>query len=133
MTIAELEQIAVNVPLVVAGHLSRSPAFDTVAADDQLGAKLVVEHLVALGHKRIAFVMNGDGQRDETGPEYHRLRCFERAMSSHGLDSDAIVLESRLRLDSGFDAVGQSYDMNRPPTAVHGGADIVTHTSPDFS
>lgn len=38
LSIAELEQVAVNVPLVIVGHHSRSEAFDTVAADDELGA-----------------------------------------------------------------------------------------------
>lgn len=125
MTIAELEQIAVNIPLVVVGHHSRSQAFDTVAADDQLGSQLVVDHLVELGHRRIAFVMHANGRGDEARPECHRLHGFERAMSKHGLDSEAVVLDSRWSLDGGRDAARQIDAMDWPPTAVHAGADIV--------
>jgi LacI family transcriptional regulator len=85
MTLAELEKIAVNVPLVVVGHHSRSKAFDTVTADDGLGAQLVVDHLVELGHRRIAFVMHANGRGDQTRPECHRLDVFRQAMTNLGI------------------------------------------------
>jgi LacI family transcriptional regulator len=125
MSIAELEQIALSIPLVVVGHHSQSPAFDTVAADDERGAQLVVDHLVELGHRRIAFVMHEDGRGDEARPESHRLHGFERAMSHHGLASGAIVVDSRWSLDGGQDAARQINALDSPPTAVHAGADIV--------
>lgn len=125
MTAAELENIAMNIPLVVVGHHSRSHAFDTVAADDKLGAQLVVDHFVELGHRRIAFVMHADGRGDASRPECHRLQGFERAMSRHGLDREAIVIDSRWNLDGGKEAARQIAALNAPPTAVHAGADIV--------
>lgn len=125
MTAAELEQIALTIPLVVVGHHSRSHAFDTVAADDDLGAQLVIDHLVELGHRRIAFVMHADGRGDNSRPECQRLQGFELAMSRHGLGREAIVIDSRWNLDGGRDAARQVAALNSPPTAVHAGADIV--------
>lgn len=125
LTIAELEQIAVDVPLVVVGHHSPSKTFDTVTADDGLGAQLVVDHLVELGHRRIAFVMHANGRGDETRPECHRFDGFRRAMTRHGLDSEAVVLDSRWSLDGGRDAARQIGAFDSPPTAVYAGADIV--------
>lgn len=107
MNTAKLEQIAVNVRLVVVGQHSRSQTFDTVTADDELGAQLVVDHLVEHGHRRIAFVMHANGRGDETRQECHRLHGFRRAMTRYGLDSEAIVLDSRWSLDGGRDAARQ--------------------------
>lgn len=124
MAVVELEQIAANVPLVVVGHHSHSPAFDTVAADDELGAQLVVDHLVQLGHQRIAFVMHADGRQDETRAECHRLAGFHRAMDGHGLARDAVVIDSRWSLEGGRDAAQKIAALESPPTAVYAGADI---------
>ncbi|KHK97806.1 LacI family transcriptional regulator [Microbacterium mangrovi] len=42
-------------PLVIAGTRAQAaPDTDSVANDDRLGARLAVEHLLALGHRRIA-------------------------------------------------------------------------------
>lgn len=50
-----LERIGRRVPLVVVGRLpEKVSGIDTVANHDELGAKLAVEHLVSLGHTRIA-------------------------------------------------------------------------------
>lgn len=125
ITTAELEQIAMNIPLVVVGHHNRSHAFDTVAADDERAAQLVVDHLVEIGHRRIAFVMHADGRGDATRPECHRLQGFELSMSRHGLAGEAIVIDSRWNLDGGKEAVRQIAALNSPPTAVHAGSDIV--------
>lgn len=49
-----LEHVASAVPTVVAGRHGSSPVYDTVVDDDVEGASLVVGHLAALGHRRIA-------------------------------------------------------------------------------
>jgi LacI family transcriptional regulator len=122
--IAELERIAARVPLAIVGLHSRSTAFDTVSSDDEHGAQLVVEHLVTLGHRRIAFVMHSLGRGDETRPEFRRLAGFERAMRTHGLADEAIVLDASWSLDGGYEAARQINLLEPAPTAVFAGADI---------
>ncbi|HEY7283745.1 MAG TPA: LacI family DNA-binding transcriptional regulator, partial [Actinomycetota bacterium] len=51
---ARILAAASAVPLVLVAR--RSPSVDSVANDDRLGARLAVEHLVALGHRRLAHV-----------------------------------------------------------------------------
>jgi DNA-binding LacI/PurR family transcriptional regulator len=53
---AELRELAdrVTVPMVALGASQRSPAFDVVRSAGDIGIALAVEHLVALGHRRIA-------------------------------------------------------------------------------
>ncbi|MFE1500461.1 LacI family DNA-binding transcriptional regulator, partial [Streptomyces albidoflavus] len=52
----EVLATAVVTPTVVIGHHDTSDAHDSVVDADDLGAGLVVDHLVALGHRDIALV-----------------------------------------------------------------------------
>ena len=45
------------------GRHGQSAAYDTVADDDTAGAQLIVNHLVDLGHRRIAHI-----EHHETDP-----------------------------------------------------------------
>src|SRR6185312_13849852 len=59
--------------------------FDTVNNDDHLGARLVVEHLVSGGHKRITFLnlsLSGLGEVAVTG---QREVGYRKAMHDLGL------------------------------------------------
>ena len=43
-----------DVPIVLLGRHDDSRAYDTVTGDDHAGANLVMDHLLQLGHQRIA-------------------------------------------------------------------------------
>ena len=51
---ADLEAVARRTPTVVAGRHGPARYFDTVAGDDIAGSRLIVDHLVALGHHEIS-------------------------------------------------------------------------------
>src|SRR5699024_11982013 len=58
---AHLARLADRVPIVVVGRLpDEVPGVDTVRNDDELGARLAVEHLVERGHRRIVHVSRPD-------------------------------------------------------------------------
>jgi DNA-binding LacI/PurR family transcriptional regulator len=76
-----LADAAARVPTVVAASRDvELPAVDVVANDDSVGARLAVEHLVGLGHRRIAHLAGSTGA-------YARLRkaAYVDAMRSAGL------------------------------------------------
>lgn len=125
VTAAQLEVIAARIPLLVVGNHSCSQAFDSVAADDERGAQLAVDHLVMLKHRRIAYVMHPGGRDDETRPESHRLTGFKRAMLRHGLGGSSMVLHAPWNLEGGRETARQIDGLVSPPTAVFAGADIV--------
>ncbi|TPX05820.1 LacI family transcriptional regulator [Schumannella luteola] len=124
VTGADLERIAGEIPLVVVGRHSRSAALDSVSGDDELGSALVVDHLVALGHRRIAFVANQQDSLEPDRPESVRLAGFVEAMARHGLAESAMVVDSRWSLTGGHEAARVIAETAEAVTAVFAGADV---------
>lgn len=60
---------------------------DRVGADFGLGMTLAAEHLIRLGHKRIAFV----GLGRHTSPAHDRLLAYRRTLARYGLANGPIV------------------------------------------
>jgi LacI family transcriptional regulator len=74
-------------PLVqVLRRLGRG-ADDHVGADFRLGMRLAAEHLIQLGHRRVAFV--GGGRR--ASPALDRARAYRETLSRHGLPVGPII------------------------------------------
>ena len=77
----DLAAIAREVPTVVVTWRTDGIAgLDSVAGDDVAGAQLAVDHLVSLGHARIAHVSGGDNRIAR-----ERRAGYERAMADHSL------------------------------------------------
>ena len=77
----DLAQIAAEVPTVVVTWQTHGiPGLDSVSGDDVVGARLAVDHLVALGHERIVHVSGGDNRI-----AHQRRTGYEQAMVAHGL------------------------------------------------
>ena len=126
---AELEGLADQVPLVVgARRVSRRngrPAYDVVRTDDVAGARLAVEHLVDLGHRRIAHV---DGAEAPGAAE--RRKGYADAVRAAGLG--VRLVPGGLDEAAGERAVGRvlAGQRRRRPSAVlafndHGAAGML--------
>lgn len=70
-----------GVPLVLINRVVDKLRIDAVVNDDDFGIRLALEHLLSLGHRRIAFV--GGPQSTSTG--YFRYQAFLAAIKEHGL------------------------------------------------
>jgi DNA-binding LacI/PurR family transcriptional regulator len=86
---------------------------DVVRTDDAAGLHLAVDHLVDLGHTRIAHI---DGGRAPGAAE--RRRGYREALRRHGLDDDVHLLPGGLTEDDGAAATGALLATNSRPTAV---------------
>jgi len=112
-TVAELE--AARFPFArIAPALTSSNA-PAVAIDDAAAAEEIVEHLIALGHKRIAIV-----QGDPTHPATSaRLSGYRATMARHGLSPDPRLIETGLfTFDSGLAAGRRLLASKLRPSAI---------------
>lgn len=76
-----LESAARRVPVVVVGRLQeRVPGVDTINNDDAAGARLAVEHLLGLGHERIAHLAASNRPA-----ALERRRSYAAVLRAHGL------------------------------------------------
>jgi LacI family transcriptional regulator len=88
---------------------------DFVGADDRYATELAVDHLVGLGHRRIAYV----GGNDQTSNGRHRHKGFNDALARRGLtaESGMIVSGNGTRI-TGLESVPRLLALEAPPTAI---------------
>jgi DNA-binding LacI/PurR family transcriptional regulator len=111
--------VAASVPVVVVARHSRSPAHDSITNDDRMGARIAVDHLVSLGHRRIAHVDGGRG-----AGAAQRRAGFLDAMDRHGLRSSARIVTGAFTEEGGRDGVTTLLGDRRSVTAVFVGNDL---------
>lgn len=109
---AALTDLARRVPVVLVGGARTHRTLDVVRSSDDRGSSLVVDHLVGLGHRRLAYV---DGGR--TLPSTDRRRGFRRALTRHGL-TEVAVLTGGADEAAGGRAVELLLDAGALPTGV---------------
>lgn len=102
-----------TVPTIAVGISSRSRDFDSIAGDERIGAGLVVDHLVGLGHRSIAHVHGGAG----AGSRPRRAQ-YERAMKRHGLDEEIQVFAGDFTEHGGARGMRSVLEAAQRPTAV---------------
>lgn len=120
MTEDELESLVDDVPMVLLGRHGTGQGYDSVSSDDALGSQLVVNHLVAQGHRRIAF--HTQPTRSPGLPEQFRLEGYQQAVRSHGLAED--VVWGEWSADGGAALASELMSRQAPPSAVHAGTDM---------
>jgi len=104
-----------RVPLVLFDRELPRVATDTVKVDGVLGGRLGTEHLLSLGHRRIA-IIHGPVLRS-TGAE--RLQGYLLALRAAGVRPDPeLIREGNFKQDSGRELTGQLLDISPPPTAL---------------
>lgn len=109
----------IRVPTVLIGNRRLQVAdADVVGADEMAGARLAVEHLLELGHRRIAFI---DGP---SGPAAMRAQGYREAMRSAGCDPiERMALETTDR--GGHAAARQLLAADRAVTAIFAANDVM--------
>jgi LacI family transcriptional regulator len=124
---SRLEHVARTVPTVVIGRHGHSPVYDTVSDDDLTGAALVVDHLVGLGHRRIAHIEHAetDPARLAEMPNAIRAEGYKRAMRAHDLGDEIDIVSTTYTQEGGYLGARQLLARRRRPTAIFAGADVV--------
>jgi DNA-binding LacI/PurR family transcriptional regulator len=119
----EIEQIhAEGFPIVVIGRLPGSN-IPSISIDNINGARIAVEHLLSLGHRRVACITEASpGYRSS----YDRLAGYRAALEASGIPFDEmLVRHADFTDEGGAQAMTELLAQSRPPTAVFAGSDVV--------
>lgn len=109
-----------NIPIILVDTYHKDATCLTV--DNVKGARIAVEHLLLLGHERIAF-LNGllryHSSRD-------RSKGYSEALNERNISTDqSLIVESEFSRAEGFKAMRQLWDTNNEkPSAVFAASDL---------
>jgi DNA-binding LacI/PurR family transcriptional regulator len=120
MRSADIVAAAAEVPVVMVGRQVRGADADLVMIDENHGTALVLDHLVGLGHERIAHV---DGGKGAGGPQ--RKSAFLRRMRDHRLGARARIIPGDFTEEAGAAAARRMLAEGELPTAVFAANDLV--------
>ncbi|WJQ05929.1 LacI family DNA-binding transcriptional regulator [Geobacillus stearothermophilus] len=110
-----VEEMARQFPIVLACEYLEGADIPTVSIDNISSARKATEHLIGLGHRRIAHLsgpMDVILSRD-------RLRGYHQALVQHEIDADpALVQEGDFTYESGYSLTLKLLALENPPTAI---------------
>ncbi|WP_030599219.1 LacI family DNA-binding transcriptional regulator [Streptomyces fulvoviolaceus] len=123
---SEVLAMASTTPTVVIGHHDSADVHDSVVDADGIGAGLVVDHLVSLGHRRIALVASPGTKSSlwKRTPEIVLTEGYLEAMERHDLADRAQVFHAAYSDDGGYKAGMRLLTSPEPPSAIMTGADV---------
>jgi LacI family transcriptional regulator len=104
-----------GVQFVLIDRTVRGIESDVVVGDNAGGARRLVEHLIALGHRRIGFIT----ESDEVSTARDRRQNYEAALASAGLPLDpALIVSSTVDPRGGYEGMRRLLQLDERPTAV---------------
>lgn len=116
---------ALHAPVVLIG--SRRDEFDSFFWDDVAGARRAVEHLIGLGHRRIAMIQTSTGSPLQN----RRVQGYREALEAADIPFDEALLTSGLTTkhagfseEAGYEAMEALLTLDPPITAVFASSDV---------
>jgi LacI family transcriptional regulator len=112
-----------RVPVVFVDRPARGAQGDVVIFDNERGAQLAVDHLIAHGHRRIAIVV---------APSHYttvrRRRGYRKALQAASIPvDDSLVVKLRHgSVEDSARATGELLDRSDPPTAIFSTTNFLT-------
>lgn len=107
---------AMKVPWALVG--GRAPGGTNIWIDNEGGARMAVDHLLSLGHRRIGLIGAAPTRVHSQTPELRRSG-YRRALEAAGVDPDSqLEVNGGFSIEGGGDAMDVLLDRTEPPTAV---------------
>jgi LacI family transcriptional regulator len=110
-----------NIPFVVVDHRGElGPEVPSVGATNWLGGRMATEHLLSLGHRRIA-VISGDA---DLRCSRDRIAGYRAALEDVGITVDPdLIRPGAFQQQTGYEQTCALLDLPQPPTAIFAGSD----------
>jgi LacI family transcriptional regulator len=112
-----------NIPYVLIDRSIERFEADLVQGDSVAGARRLVDHLIALGHRRIAMI----SEALDVSTSRERLQGYREALEAAAIEQRAeyVVQASAVDARSGSDAALRLFELEEPPTAIFAVNNIV--------
>ena len=114
-----------GVPLVMINRPLHTAELNQIAWDDVEIGQRAMEHLIGLGHRRIAHVsglVNGVGRRSAVD----RVSGYKAALRAAGIPLDpSLIVDGGYDYAPAFAACGPLFDRDDPPTAIFAASDVM--------
>ena len=111
--LALLKQL--KVPCVLIDRRVKGFRADSVYGDSHTGAQLLIDHLIDLGHQRIALI-NGPST---ISTAQDRADGYRASLEAHGVAVDeSLIFQGDFKQDSGYRLVKQALTCDPRPTAI---------------
>jgi LacI family transcriptional regulator len=110
-----------DLPTVLMNTRLAGNDYCALSVDNDGGARQMVAHLLAVGHRRIAFIQGPPGNRDAA----ERESGYREALASRAPDSPVVVLRGDFSEESGYHAGQQVLALRPRPDAVFAANDMM--------
>lgn len=111
-----------GVPFVITWRLSREPDLPSISFDNHAAARVAVDYLISLGHRRIGLIC---GRSEVNDRALDRRQAYEEALARAGLPVESqLICERDFDFLEGRAALWQLMQLRRPPTAIFCANDI---------
>jgi LacI family transcriptional regulator len=109
-------------PFVAFGRTEDTCNFTYVDVEGETGMYQLAKHLVALGHKRIAFIM----APEEYTFSHHRLNGFRKGLDDSGIELPlSLIVTGNMNQRDGYIKTQQLLSISNPPTAIAASNDLM--------
>lgn len=114
--------VTFDMPCVQISRYVRGAKLDFAGNDHRRGTFLATEHLISLGHRRIAMI----GGTDLISTGWERRKGYAEALAAHGIDLDPeLIIRMPPTREGGADTIKTLLQMRNPPTAAACFNDVV--------
>ncbi|HYN96194.1 MAG TPA: LacI family DNA-binding transcriptional regulator [Pilimelia sp.] len=115
---------ALDMPGVTVSSGTPVPGWPSVRIDDVAAARAATDHLLALGHRRIAHISGDDADELAFTTHLDRRRGYLDALESAGVTPDeALDVEAPFTVAGGARATALLLERDDPPTAIFAACD----------
>ena len=109
-------------PVVLVNRKLSGSSYNYVICNNIQGAYEITEHLINLGHRKIAIITGSSNL--STGRE--RLQGYQKALKNHGIDfNQNYVIQGPFKRETGYEAAKKLLTMKDGPRAIFAGNDFM--------
>ena len=112
---------SINIPVITIDHVGEHAEFLSITTDCYEGARTAMQHLIGLGHRRIAYIA-GD---ERLASARDRRHAYIETLADYGLEPDPSLLQPGDFTEiCGYEATVRLLSLANPPTAIFAANDL---------